>query len=517
MDPYFSQNKEQIPHPSYPFYPYPVPNRPDPSAQSASYTPWPYQFNPTHSNGYSYPPGYYGPRPPFPYELPPTNFPNYYHPYFTPMPNYPAQYPQIDQTKSQTHCCGCPNHVCNGTHSPKVKIDEEKHDVDQRKIPNSAYPYFWFSPRNNVQQDEIEKQKKEKREAQFPWPIVWMPEDEVKEKEKKDTQIPWPLIWMPEDDAKETKHQHANKQVSEEAAKPSFRIIPLKFLEHGDKDQTEMPKFPVVEKKQGGEEAGKERRDCGDKDQAEVKRIPVMDQAEVKRIPVMEKKEGSEKVGKEQPVKESTREKMMEKKLSKLPPVCLRVDPPRHKKPTNGSSKEDKNKKEVKVVDVKGAKDERKEREIEVNKDLQEERKIDDVRRVSMPKEDKIKKEIKVVDVRGAEGKELKERDIQGEDLKEKLEERNVVGVKKSKISEQDAAVLTQSVYRGYNVRRWDPLEKLKKIRGVHEKAQELMGRLKHVEESAIQLEKKELLVLSETIMNLLLQLDTIQVCILTM
>ncbi|XP_078177498.1 BCL-2-associated athanogene 6 [Carex rostrata] len=463
MDPYFSQNKEQIPHPSYPFYSYPVPNRPDPSAQSASYTPWPYQFNPTHSNGYFYPPGYYGPRPPFPYELPPPNFPNYYHPYFTPMLNYPTQYPQIDHTKSQTHCCGCPNHVCNGTHNPKVKIDEEKHDVDQRKIPNNAYPYFWFSPRNNVQQDEIEKQN-EKREAQFPWPIVWMPEDEVKEKEKKDTQIPWPLTWMPEEDAKETK------------------IIPLKFLEHGDKDQTEMPKFPVVEKKQG-----------------------------VKRIPVMEKKDGSEKVGKEQPVKESTRDKTMEKKLSKLPPVCLRVDPPSHKKPTNGSSKENKNKKEVKVVEVKGAKDERKEREIEVNKGLKEERKIDDVRRVSMPKEDKIKKEIKVADVRGAEGKELKERDIQGEDLKEKMEERKVVSVKRSKISEQDAAVLIQSVYRGYNVRRWDPLEKLKKIRSVHEKAQELMGRMQNVEESAIQLEKKELLVLGETIMNLLLQLDTIQ------
>lgn len=425
------------------------------------------------------------------------------------MPNYPAKYPQVDPTASQTHCCGCPNHVCHGTHNSKVKIDEEKPDTDQTKMPSNTYPFFWFSPRNKVQQDDIDEPKKERKEAQFPWPIVWMPEEEIKEKEKKDTQFPWPIIWMPEDDAKEKKDQHATKQASEEAAKPSFRVIPLKFLENAYKNQDEKQKLPVLEKKQVTEEAGKEWTEREHKGQNDVKRIPVM-----------EKKEDCEKVGKEPPVKESenTGGKVTEKKHSKLPPVCLKVDPFPHKRPTNGSSKEDKNKKEVKVVDIKSANDERRQKEIGVKKDIKEklpERKNDDVKTIIMPEEDKIKKEIKAADGRGEEGKELKGREIQGEGLKDKLEEGKVESVKRSQISEQDAAVLIQSVYRGYNVRRWDPLEKLKKIRIVHEKAQEVLVKLQRVEESAIRLEKKEQLVLGESIMNLLLQLDTIQVYIL--
>jgi BAG domain/IQ calmodulin-binding motif len=97
------------------------------------------------------------------------------------------------------------------------------------------------------------------------------------------------------------------------------------------------------------------------------------------------------------------------------------------------------------------------------------------------------------------------------------LEEGKVENVKRSQISEQDAVVLIQSVYRGYNVRRWAPLEKLKKIRSVHEKAQDLLGKLQRVEESSKPLKKKEQLVLSEGIMNLLLRLDTIQACILNL
>jgi hypothetical protein len=92
------------------------------------------------------------------------------------MPNFPAKYPHVDHTTPQTHCCGCPNHVCHGTHSLKVKIDKEEQDMDQTNMPNSTYPFLWFSPRN-MQQDEVEKPRKERNETQFPWPIVWMPED----------------------------------------------------------------------------------------------------------------------------------------------------------------------------------------------------------------------------------------------------------------------------------------------------------------------------------------------------
>ncbi|KAL5212925.1 hypothetical protein ABZP36_023772 [Zizania latifolia] len=77
--------------------------------------------------------------------------------------------------------------------------------------------------------------------------------------------------------------------------------------------------------------------------------------------------------------------------------------------------------------------------------------------------------------------------------------------------SELDAAVLIQSAYRGYYVRRWQPLEKLRKIKNVNEQMQHLKKKLQGLEAFSEQITIKEQVTINETIMNLLLKLDTIQ------
>uniref|UniRef100_A0A8R7UPE4 BAG domain-containing protein n=1 Tax=Triticum urartu TaxID=4572 RepID=A0A8R7UPE4_TRIUA len=79
------------------------------------------------------------------------------------------------------------------------------------------------------------------------------------------------------------------------------------------------------------------------------------------------------------------------------------------------------------------------------------------------------------------------------------------------KLSEPDAAVRIQSAYRGYHVRRWQPLEKLRKIKNVHMQMQDVEKQLQALEASSKQPTEKEHVAINETIMNLLLNLDTIQ------
>lgn len=78
-----------------------------------------------------------------------------------------------------------------------------------------------------------------------------------------------------------------------------------------------------------------------------------------------------------------------------------------------------------------------------------------------------------------------------------------------------EAAVLIQSAYRGYEVRRWEPLKKLRQIARICKQVDEIRERIQDIESSAkLQVDEKQQVVLNETIMSLLLQLDTIQVCI---
>lgn len=84
---------------------------------------------------------------------------------------------------------------------------------------------------------------------------------------------------------------------------------------------------------------------------------------------------------------------------------------------------------------------------------------------------------------------------------------------KEKNLSDDQAAVLIQSAYRGFEVRKSEPLKKLKQMVEVREQAAEIRKRIQALESSSDLLKnEKERVVIGEMIMRTLLKLDTIQV-----
>lgn len=87
--------------------------------------------------------------------------------------------------------------------------------------------------------------------------------------------------------------------------------------------------------------------------------------------------------------------------------------------------------------------------------------------------------------------------------------------VEKNKLSDAEAAVIIQSAYRGFEVRKWEPLKKLKQLAKVSEDADEIRNRIQALKSiSDLNGDNRQRLMIGEAIMSLLLKLDTIQVCV---
>ncbi|KAL5999077.1 Large proline-rich protein bag6 [Asimina triloba] len=83
---------------------------------------------------------------------------------------------------------------------------------------------------------------------------------------------------------------------------------------------------------------------------------------------------------------------------------------------------------------------------------------------------------------------------------------------RKKELSCTDAAVLIQAAYRGLQVRKWEPVKKMKQIAKVLGQIPDIKETIDRLEASGdFQQYEKQRLIISETIMNLLLQLDAIQ------
>lgn len=85
----------------------------------------------------------------------------------------------------------------------------------------------------------------------------------------------------------------------------------------------------------------------------------------------------------------------------------------------------------------------------------------------------------------------------------------------KRNLPDVQAAVLIQSVYRGFGVRKSEPLKKLKQMADVRQQVAEVRDRIQALESfTDLQKYDKERAVIGEMIMRLLLKLDAIQVCV---
>ncbi|MQM08991.1 hypothetical protein Taro_041850 [Colocasia esculenta] len=82
---------------------------------------------------------------------------------------------------------------------------------------------------------------------------------------------------------------------------------------------------------------------------------------------------------------------------------------------------------------------------------------------------------------------------------------------RKCKLSETNAVLHIQARYRGYQVRRWEPLKKLKQIAKIRDQVSSIKQKIHSLEISSEGELEKQKLFIGEIIMNLLLQLDAIQ------
>lgn len=542
---------------------------------------------------------YYGPHPPHH---------DVYSPYFIPPPYYPAEQARYEYDKNMVrdHCCGCPNHTCNGKADSKVKIEEEKPDLERKgsdsnglnKLQNYPYPIICVPP-GYMKDGETDKPLESDSKTWNGWVPLDLnsvgslnkggDEKRIKDQQTEDKkpQLQWPIIWFPgydkaEDEKKDVKDIEVSPKVEEDAPQ-KFKIIPVKLPEN--KNRGEKP--GVVEDGSGnGHSSAAAEKDIKPRSATTKK------ETNTKNIEVKQLEENGEKKSEtaaKKPASSSV-------KTHKLPPVCLRVDPLPKKKNDNGASRSP----SPPAAKERGHHDLKKQ-ELVVDKDKDgrsknEETKIMNVEekplQISEDKERKSKtREIKVVDMvektlqtSEARGGLPKEKDMQEVEVEEKMvaqrgsgeqqqlmepvsqesdittnedqaqcqvrdptnlsdevrpvikkagidgrehentEERIEVAegkkVDKKKamgkiLCNVEAALLIQSAYRGYEVRRWEPLKKLRQIARIRKQVDEIRERIQDIESSAkLQVDEKQRVVLNETIMSLLLQLDTFQVCI---
>jgi hypothetical protein len=469
--------------------------------------------------------------------------------------------------------------------SRKITGDATKQNQDNQLLNG------WAPVSSKKTEDVMHQEQDNQEERQFRWPIVWMPAgyDEPKQK------------------AKEIEVEEAPRNSEEAPQSPKIKIIPLSWFDNGHHDQkpaardgsgdhgdrSAIKSQPAVTEPQDGmalegspkttpavpkrvNNESKPAREnyktipvvpenkIDEKKASTCRTIPVTKESDDKKTGMGEKKE-AKKASNADKVEENGKTKHSESstaKHSKLPPVCLRVDPFPRKKSGNGSSRSpspptrkdgDKAKKDVKETQGQNMEPKQSDTrhitvsEIKEKSPMEMEKGMgfsnETVQSASMehPREEEVptsKDEQKAqagsitidsqqnAGAKSLQGGAVQENENTGGQSfkgceKSKNEDETVIESEATKddaktcrasLSEPDAVIRIQSAFRGYDVRRWQPLDKLRKIRNVHEQMQGVKKQLQCLEDSCKKLTEKEQVAIGETIMNLLLKLDTIQV-----
>lgn len=433
--------------------------------------------------------------------------------------HYPMAHPRYEYDKPMDHhCCGCSNHLGNRKEDRPVRIEEQEPEAEKVKNGNSLvpvdfhkedypYPVMWIPPgymKNGENRKLLEAETKTKDENSRPSEDkpnksqgVWFPFDiknlgghvengqELKKSEKEKTldknQFPFPIFWMPYKPAEKEGKDKTEAPTGSESAK-TLPTQQSKSLDEGSGvDGSSKPvegkvvKLKTIPVKQL-EEAQEKERDNG----------------------VKSTKQSSEK----KPSEAGTRRESSPNNASKLPPVCLRVEPLKRRSRSVGSrSPSPPGDKEKHAVRSSSS-------IMEKTRDVQRNEGNGQV-----VEEKKSPASIKPANAAAmeAEGKVIAQEvsnSVFTDAAKGSREE-----VKSRKMSEEEAALIIQTAFRGYGVRKWEPLKKLKQIALVKHQVTEVRKRIEAFElsEDVGGIDKKQKLVIGETIMSLLLKLDTIQ------
>ncbi|XP_022147200.1 BAG family molecular chaperone regulator 6 isoform X2 [Momordica charantia] len=523
-------------------------------------------------NGGNFFPGCYGFRPPHHPVAPHQHmqcyggYPSCPEPYYVPYvppPHYNVEQPRFEFDKNMMmrnhHCCGCPNSLCgqnqnqnqNQNEGKCVRIEEEKPDFQRKgtlvpvQLGDNQCPILWIPPdymgrekEREPSETETAKQEKERHGSNSTekglkfwsgWPLSglshlgsWLPDGEgmgvqnVQNEQQEDgkNELPFPVIWMP--------------------ARKSFQNMDAPMKPTAEPSTIEGPEVLKTINQRNIPEKDMDHKTEDTKEIRERRCIP---------IPVATMKDNEEKESSRNNVK---RQSSSSPKKSRLPPVCLRVDPLPKKKNSNGGSKSPSSltpiaakdnsesdskidnataghgsEKIIKTVEVRTHESHDQENEEiitstgeQLSSPRQSEEKFldkickdgteectgkEDGREESTDKEDgrisHTDTSTKVVD----EGLEVSSEDLAPDEGKK--EQPNMTDI--------EAALLIQSAYRGYEVRKWELVKKMKQLVEIRQQIIEVQNRVKALELAPQ--DEKERMFTGEMIMRLLLKLDTIQ------
>ncbi|KAK8650574.1 hypothetical protein V6N13_140206 [Hibiscus sabdariffa] len=593
----------------------------DPPQSSMMYESWPCSSNcsryPVPYHGYCNHgnfPGCYSYRPPCSHFAPSPafhhypNYPTFPEPYpvhCAHPPYYSNEQPRYEYDKdlhTNYHCCGCPNHVHNQKNDRSLKIEEQENDAEKKEVapiqPRSfPYPIVWIPPEsmkgkergkhndrietsNSDKAPCVEKPPKSSKSTDqqpavwngwFPldmngWQSLTQGEEEKQsqnqQKQDKTVQLPFPFIWVPSSDRKQEADENRDKRRMSTASDNSkqapltVEYVPVQPSINDAKIDKPQLDIESSQNKNAAETKAKT---------ASQKCVPV----EVKEG----KSKGTEKRGtdvKDDSVKRAgdaskddlgtiaKRKSPSPPKASKLPPVCLRVDPLPKKKNGKGSSRSPSppkgqskdtltkasttpGKKEdsaVNTQNISGSVDnmEPGEKKIKYIPVVEERSKENKAEETTDANQAQVSGSLSIKSEEVSGQMERSEKDSHEskteEETKASLEE--VTGAEKEagsdkaantdgqahsqcktetkRMSDDEAAKLIQSAFRGFEVRKWEPLKKLKQIADVREQLNEVRSRMQSLESSSVcDRDDKLRLLIGEKIMTLLLRLDTIQ------
>ncbi|KAK1376689.1 hypothetical protein POM88_032882 [Heracleum sosnowskyi] len=210
-------------------------------------------------------------------------------------------------------------------------------------------------------------------------------------------------------------------------------------------------------------------------------------------------------------------------KASKLPPVCLRVDPLATRKMKGGSSRSPSppaNKKKSEMLShVKSSSspntEGKSQQHLQPSADsdlsrLQNEKKVKNIEAVDSTSKDnkrEAQKEESQYPVNAGDG--VKDVDkLSGEITKD---DKVTIEVQSGDVKCETRTEGGPRAYRGFEVRRWEPLKKLKENARIEGELNKVRLDVQNLVSSGSGNIDKQRMVIGETIMNLLLQLDTMQ------
>ncbi|XP_039027296.1 BAG family molecular chaperone regulator 6 [Hibiscus syriacus] len=487
-------------------------------------------------------PGCYSHRPPCPHFAPSppfNNYPNYPtftepYPVYCAPPHFSNEQPRWEydmDPHSNYHCCGCPNHVHNQKNNRSLKIEEQENDAEEKDGGSVApiqprsfpYPIVWIPPEYMKSKergkhndrigmsdagkvpcvDKPPKSSKPTEQKPRVW-NGWLPLDmngwqslaqgegekqsQDQQKQDKIMQMPFPFLWAPNSDRKQEADENRGglwRTTASDNSKQAPITVEYVPVEPSVSDvKTDKPQLDIQ-----SSQPLRTRMLLKQRGKRLVKNVFLLKYASKDDLGTVAK-----------------RKSLSPPKTSKLPPVCLRVDPLPKKKNGKGNSRS--------PSPSKGQSE-------------------DTLTKASIAPGSLSTKSEEVLGQPTVERTEKESHESKTEEeTKESFEE--VVGAEKEvgsdkaantvepahgqckaetkRIPDDEAAKVIQSAFRGFEVRKWEPLKKLKQIADVREQVNEVRNRVQSLESSSVcDKDDKLRLLIGEKIMTLLLRLDTIQ------